>query len=236
VKLQPFFRQRPQLWFELLEGQFELHDVTSDRRQYLLCLTNLPEDVVTMLDTSLQKSYGSLKQQTLVLFEKSRSQSLEEALNSLSIVGLRPSLALQKLRRSFQDANIIADVDVLRHRLLKAQPPSMQSILAAHQKTDLEEFVSVADAIFDFSSQATVSAVRSDNYSKAQSLPQQSPSLGLTPYKVGQKPLICRSHIFYGSEARRCQRWCKWPGPKPAVIDSSSRQPSRASSPAPAKN
>lgn len=49
------------------------------------------------------------------------------------------------------------------------------------------------------------------------------------PFSDGQKPKICRFHVFYADKANKCKPWCKWPGRKPQTIDPSSR----AASPAP---
>ena len=33
----------------------------------------------------------------------------------------------------------------------------------------------------------------------------------LKPYKKEQPPVVCRSHVFYGDQAKTCKSWCKWP-------------------------
>lgn len=43
------------------------------------------------------------------------------------------------------------------------------------------------------------------------------------PYSEGQRPKVCRSHLYYAANARTCKPWCKWPGAKPQQIDPSSR-------------
>lgn len=55
--------------------------------------------------------------------------------------------------------------------------------------------------------------------------------LGLTPYHDGQRPQVCRSHLFYGARARNCKPWCRWPTKAADLkVEPSSRpaSPSRA--------
>lgn len=34
---------------------------------------------------------------------------------------------------------------------------------------------------------------------------------GLTPFHEGQRPKVCRAHLFFGAQARTCKPWCQWP-------------------------
>jgi hypothetical protein len=54
---------------------------------------------------------------------------------------------------------------------------------------------------------------------------------GTMPYSDGQRQKICRSHLYFAERARSCKIWCHWPGPKPQILDPTSRPSSRASSP-----
>lgn len=60
--------------------------------------------------------------------------------------------------------------------------------------------------------------------------PDQLP-LNVRPYKPNQRTKICRAHLYYGTDARNCKPWCKFPN-KPAniMINPSSRAPSPAPS------
>ena len=52
-------------------------------------------------------------------------------------------------------------------------------------------------------------------------------SVGLRPFRYGQRPKVCRAHIYFGIEARTCKPWCQWPD----KIDTQMQPSSRASSP-----
>lgn len=70
----------------------------------------------------------------------------------------------------------------------------------------------------------------------APAVPQGTP-LGLTPYHAGQRPQVCRSHLFYGVRARNCKPWCQWPSKAADLkVQPSSRPASPARAPAPQEN
>lgn len=57
---------------------------------------------------------------------------------------------------------------------------------------------------------------------------------GLQPFRSGQKPQVCRAHLYYSQAARTCRSWCQWPHkPSGLQVLPPSRPSSRSSSPAP---
>jgi hypothetical protein len=66
---------------------------------------------------------------------------------------------------------------------------------------------------------------------------ESKPTSTLEPFHPGQRPVICRGHLYYGARTRTCRRWCQFPrnsnGPQPRILGPTERTPaqSRASSP-----
>ena len=57
--------------------------------------------------------------------------------------------------------------------------------------------------------------------------------LGLRPYHDGQRPQVCRAHLYFGARAPTCKPWCRWPTKAAGLT----MQPSsRAASPARVSN
>ena len=57
--------------------------------------------------------------------------------------------------------------------------------------------------------------------------------LSLRPYHDGQRPQVCRAHLYFGARARTCKPWCRWPTKAAGLT----MQPSsRAASPARVSN
>lgn len=45
----------------------------------------------------------------------------------------------------------------------------------------------------------------------------------MTPFRQGQRPKVCRFHVYYGSSAIKCTAWCQWPNKTGLQIFPSSR-------------
>ena len=57
-------------------------------------------------------------------------------------------------------------------------------------------------------------------------------TMGLHPFHDGQRPKVCRAHLYFGIEARTCKPWCQWPDKRNTKMQPSSR----ASSPRPSQS
>ena len=59
---------------------------------------------------------------------------------------------------------------------------------------------------------------------------QDDEPMGLRPYREGQRPKVCRAHIYFGKETKTCKPWCQWPDKMDAQTPPSSRSSSPRSS------
>ena len=60
---------------------------------------------------------------------------------------------------------------------------------------------------------------------------------GLMPFHEGQRPRVCRAHLYYGARARWCKPWCVWPTKGTDLrMQPSSRSASPARAPSPQEN
>lgn len=219
LRVPAFYRENAGTWFTQLEAQFALCKITSDASRHLYCLANLPEDVASAVSLD-GSSYNALKSQILTVFGKSKIAYMEDAL-TLDVSETKPSVAAHRLRQAYVRAGMEASDDILKHRILRSLPLQLQTTLAAHQQESLERFLATADNIFDVTNRTTVGTNKVGTGS-ASSEPgghrsrAQSP-LGVRPFRSDQRPVVCRSHIYYGREAKTCRPWCQWPGPKPTT-------------------
>lgn len=237
VKIPPFYRANPATWFRQIESQFIIGGITADITKYHYVVANLPEDVaLSFLDLSdEQPSYQALKQAVTTLYQKSKSELIEEALGTVSLDGQKPSLVVARIRRKLRECNLTVDDDLLRHKLLQALPVTARTAMAGHQALPPEEFAKLADTILQFvqpgvdcalthatASSATAPVYRA-NYNQSAGFGDSSSSQTVYPFSAGQKPMICRYHVYFADKAKRCKDWCRWPGAKPSQRDPSSR-------------
>ena len=246
VKAPVFYRGNPTVWFRQMESQFVVAGVTESSTKFHYIMSALPEDVAMNLASEVT-GYDDLKAQILGIYQKSKQELLEDALGSVSLDGQKPSVCLLRIKRKLSECNLVVDNDVLKHRLLQAMPYNTRTSLSAHTNLEPEDFAKLADTIYGYAqaehrvsmvdnNERAVAATTSRNYQTNRQNQQHPPQNGgmeqnfqLRPFANGQKPKICRFHLYYASAAKRCKPWCKWPGQKPAAIDPSSRP----SSPAP---
>ncbi len=245
IKAPPFYRRNPAVWFRQMESQFVLGGVSTDVRKFHHVLASLPEDVAVNLSIDIN-SYEELKNSVIQLFQKSKNELLEEALGSISLDGEKPSVCLVRIQRKLSQCNLALGEDVIKHRLMQAMPFATRTALSAHTELSLTQFAKLADTIYSYSKESTVAAVSLNSFNSTapqhrQSSPhhRQEPARrdtahtttsGLQPFAAGQRPKICRFHLYYAQHAKRCKPWCKWPGEKPATIDPTSRANSPARS------
>lgn len=258
VKVAPFYRNNPRTWFRQLESQFAISGISNATTKYHYVLANLPEDVaLSIIDTvsdpsESEKAYDEIKSAICTLYTKSKNELIEEALGQVTLDGEKPSFVLARIKRKLKEGNLTVDNDLMKHKLLQALPAEARAALAAHQNLPPDEFAKLADTILEFTAQKDthrVFSAKTEDASQEQPCPSclsirysksrtnsLSHSREFEPFSTGQRPKICRYHIFFGERARRCKVWCQWPGRRPANIDPPSRAGSRSSSPVRTEN
>ena len=236
VKAPTFYRTNPTVWFRQMESQFVLAGVSSDATKFHHILASLPEDVAINLPMEVT-SYEDLKVNVTSMFQKSKTELIEEALGAINLEGQKPSICLLRIQRKLTDCNLSLTDDVLKHRLMQALPPSTRAALSGHLELSVNQFAKLADTIYSYSRDTDtsyVAAVSSNPFATDfQRIPRRQPlphskatsnsTNSIEPFATGQKPKICRFHVFYADKARRCKPWCKWPGQRPTITDPSSR-------------
>ena len=87
VKVLPFYRANPTVWFLQLESQFVLAGITTDVTKFHYTAANLPEDVaLSFISENTNQSYEQLKNNVIALYQKSKSELIEEALGNDELI------------------------------------------------------------------------------------------------------------------------------------------------------
>ena len=214
VKPIPFYHENPRIWLRQLEAQFSLAKISADQTKYFHLLAQLPENIA--IQTQDAKTYAELRDAILALLEKSKQAKINDALSAFEIVG-KPSTAVNKLKQKFVDADIAVDEELLKNRLLNALPLTLRTTLVPHLGLALAEFLAVADSLFELQSHSVYGIKPQANSNSISQAKFNSYSKTLQPFRDGQRPKICRAHIFYGHAARTCRPWCCFPSTKPRI-------------------
>ncbi|CAF2747405.1 unnamed protein product [Lepeophtheirus salmonis] len=99
IKAPEFITSRPEFWFILVENSFEKYKINKNNAIFCDPLAALHLSVVLRLSKKdlLCNSYERLKKALLQLFQKSKTELLEELSESKSMIG-KPSKHLEELR------------------------------------------------------------------------------------------------------------------------------------------
>ena len=155
----------------------------------------------------------------------------------------RPSY-LASLRQTA--AKVGVGDDFVRHKFTQALPSSLAPVVAAQTTLSLQQLGKLADELIPLTNSMSICSATQPHttYPKDNNSPQRftqnnsqnfnSYSRTVTPFSQNQRPKVCRSHIFFGPEARNCRPWCTWPNKSKCTVAYSrqnSRNTSRSSSP-----
>jgi len=238
VKAPQFSEQNAAGWFPILEAQFALANMSNTTTQFYQCLSAIPPSVVLRLPGEVVsgRCYEDLKKAILNLVESSKPEIFESLLRSEELVG-RPSACLSVLQKTAAKVGI--GEDFVRHKFLNSLPANITPVLAASTTLSIAQLGNLADELMSFANvKPTCSNVQQVQHQPPPQNQRQSRNRTSSeantihptarPFFERQRPKICRSHIYYGRQARNCREWCGWPDKKSCAIQPNSRPNSPA--------
>lgn len=230
-------------WFEILEAQFELAKVTQESTKFYHALAALSADTVSRISNEIlrKKEYETLKTTVKDIFEQSKSEIFQKLISTVSMGIGKPSQFLRDLQCQAQKVGI--GDDLIRHQFLQAIPHSVAPVLAAQTGLSLDELGKLADDLVPLARGGTINAASSSfrNSSPERRRENRDSSgdrgrsvergkdlhVGLKPFYHDQRPMVCRAHIYFGTKAKTCKPWCRFPkGDNKIIIEPSSRSSS----------
>ena len=242
-------------WFDKLEAQFHLKNITAEKAKFYSVIATLPADVMSKLPRAItnisESNYSTLKTAVINMYEKTKPELLDRLMKTTSISG-RPSIYLQEMISTAERIGVTNDI--IRHKFLQALPPTISPVVASQKDLSLIQLGNLADELLPYFSRSAVMAVQPPQVqpsAMAISPPQVYPSpqnfsgnthqgnrnqgfipIGLRPFNRNQRPKVCRAHLYFAETARTCKPWCKWPNRENCKMQPSSRP----ASPAPSEN
>ena len=244
IKAPAFMEESVNGWFAIMEAQFHLKNLTVSTTKFYTVLAALPPDVVSKLPVKVleDKDYKELKSAIVSIYEKTKPELLDKLMKICTLSG-RPSVYLQELSTIANSINV--GDDIVRHKFISALPTSIAPVIASQRELNLNQLGRLADELMPLLNQHSVMAVekqdefersrppRRNNYDNFSSHPSSSNNhssqvsssipIGLRPFSSNQKPKVCRTHLYFGSNARYCKPWCKWPNKQGIQMHPSSR-------------
>lgn len=166
VKLPPFWRNNPELWFFQVEAQFTTRRITADNSKYSHVVSGLDvEPLKQVLDIiknpPAQDKYIFLKEKLIRLTDSVEKQ-LHKLLTGLELGTKKPSELLREMK--LLAAECVTD-EMMRSLWMNHMPITLRSILSATDSLDLEQLAELGDKIHDISSPATVMSTHRTSHS-----------------------------------------------------------------------
>lgn len=216
VSIKPiaFSQDRPDIFFAVLEAQFTIANITVNSTKFFHCLPALPTVTLSYIDPAVLASqdYERLKRDVLRYFCKPQRQIYQQFFSNTPLLG-QPSMYLKDLRTMATRIGRGLDDQVIRYRFEQALPPSISQLLIPHENLSFEELGVLADTLMASNppaSQEIKAIERQPSEDRTNSRQKPTENQGCAPYFPGQRPKICRNHIYFAHEATACQKWCRF--------------------------
>lgn len=160
IRVPPFWKNDPQLWFLQLEAQFALSNIVSDLTKFNTVVGNVEPSFLDPVKDIIRNPpannrYETIKTRLTKKFEESDNNKIKTLLNELTLGDLKPSELLHKM----QDLSCgkVGD-DLLQILWLQRLPINIQSVLAC--STDpLPTLSTMADKIFETSNNTNINSI-----------------------------------------------------------------------------
>lgn len=222
VKLPPFSIENLKGYFSILEAQFGIAGITSDVTMFFHALSGMSPEVVIKLPTDIleARSYIKLKENLVDFYTETKAELVEKFMQATPLQG-RPSHFLTAMQ--IEASKVGISDDLVRHKFLQCLPITVAQILMPHEDMTLQNLAKLADQILPLSVSrgtdqgATSFAAHRGQFNSRQhtDIVKDSQFLGdfnsVKPFHKGQRPRICRAHIYYADFAKSCKVWCKYP-------------------------
>lgn len=243
VRVPPFWKQNPQLWFTQLEAQFANSNIIADLTKFNTIVGAVESDVLAsvsdiVLNPPANNRYRTIKQRLIKEFADSDNRKLKSLLQEITIGDMKPSSFLRRMKEL--SCGKVPD-NLLKNLWLQRLPVTMQHVLSTHAGS-LEELAQLADVMFDISEapqiqaispdqgnnfddlvnvvrqlEAKVESLKKDFRGSKESNGQKSRHRSSTPSKASSvnKHDTCFYHRKFGKKATKCRKPCNFQPPKP---------------------
>lgn len=160
VKLPPFWKNNPALWFCQVESQFEVAGIRTDATKFNYIVGKVESNVLSqvsdiILNRPEANMYTTLKNRILQCFAESAESKLKRLLNEISLDGKRPSNLLREMKEL---AGAGVTDDVLKSLWMQRLPVQVQTVLAGSRE-NLIELSQLADRVIDVTYSSNVNVV-----------------------------------------------------------------------------
>lgn len=239
VKISPFWKTDPSIWFAQVEAQFDLGGITNETTKYNHIVSAVDTEILSQVSDIIQKPpetdrYQALKNRLIELFTDSQESKLRRLLGDMRLGDKKPSILLNEMQRL---GGLACSAQLLKTLWLQQLPVTTQSCLTMSSGT-IEELARLADKIAEIDQQRMVvntvsdstaeilktlikevnelkiASTRMDNRSRSSSSNRTSRSRSTSRKRYNKWSMSENGYCFYhdnfGKKARKCVDPCKY--------------------------
>ncbi|KAF7990188.1 hypothetical protein HCN44_010889 [Aphidius gifuensis] len=159
-QLPNFFKDKPELWFILIESEFQATKTTNDDMKYYSVIRALDADMLQQItgilhDPPVVEKYKKIKEALIQRTSVSRDKQIRQLLTSMDLGDKKPT---QLLREMKELAGESMTEDMLHQLWLDRMPNQIKPLLVVSSTLTLKALAEVADRVLEASRSSFVMA------------------------------------------------------------------------------
>lgn len=170
VKVPPFWKTNPKLWFSQIESQFFTSKITVDATKFHTVVAAVESSILSqvsdiIINPPAERMYDTLKERLILQYSDSEQKRLKTLLMDIELGDKKPSTLLREMRDL--SGGGLTD-EMLKSLWLQRLPQQQQAILSVKGTDDVTNLATLADKInevgdFSQSNIAETSSARSNS-------------------------------------------------------------------------
>ncbi|XP_029715439.2 uncharacterized protein LOC115269770 [Aedes albopictus] len=162
IKIGPFWKRDPTLWFAQLEAQFTLNQVTREDTRYFHVLAAIDSEILAccsdiIRDPPANGKYSALKDRIISEYSTSEQNRMQQLLRGCELGDRKPSQLLREMRDLARD--VITDEKIIKSLWMQQLPETTQAVLKVSEATlQLAQLAEQADKLADITRTRSISS------------------------------------------------------------------------------
>ncbi len=238
VRVPPFWKQNPQLWFKQIEAQFANSHIVADLTKFNTIIGTVESDILSsvsdlVLNPPAANLYETIKQRLILEFTDTDNKKLNSLFHELTLGDSKSSSLLRKMRELSCGK---VGAELLKTLWLQKLPTTIQTVLAT-SNDNLDQLTAMADTMFDITENSSISTISLSQTTsindlvnvvhqlegKIESLQKvfheprsssvrSSRNRSATPFKASlpSNQNFCYYHKHFGQKAIKCKPLCNY--------------------------
>ncbi|XP_041461766.1 uncharacterized protein LOC121413071 [Lytechinus variegatus] len=153
LKLPPFWRNDPEVWFAQAEAQFATRNIVVESTKYSYVIATLPPEVAqdirdVLINPPVSEPYTTLKKKIIARTTESEQRRVQMLLTEEELGDRKPSQLLRRMEQLVGDQKL--ESGILRQLFLQRLPHNVRLILASTSESlAIADLAALADRILE---------------------------------------------------------------------------------------